>query len=181
MLSVRRRRDRVRPTLMAPSNSKPGSVDEYIASFEPEMRAILQKVRATVRAAAPGATEVISYRMPHSSSTVSSCTLRPSRATSASTHPSEEAPNWSRSVCVRGREGHLRFPLDKPIPYKLIGALTKLRAKQDAANAAAKRQAARGDPPARAAPRPRHENARQRTWKRLGSSDLTIKTARLVK
>src|SRR5262245_37357127 len=39
-------------------------VDEYVAAFPPAVRAILQRVRRVVRAAAPGATEVISYRMP---------------------------------------------------------------------------------------------------------------------
>ena len=40
------------------------AVDAYIAACEPKARRILRKVRATIRKAAPGATEVISYRMP---------------------------------------------------------------------------------------------------------------------
>ena len=44
--------------------SAPTSVDEYIATFPAEVRAILRKMRRTVRAAAPNAREVISYRMP---------------------------------------------------------------------------------------------------------------------
>src|SRR5262245_38193962 len=46
------------------SRSKPGSVDAYIAGFEPEVQAVLQKVREVVHAAAPQAVEVISYQMP---------------------------------------------------------------------------------------------------------------------
>ena len=34
-----------------------------------------------------------------------------------------------------GPKGNLRFPYDEPIPYELIAALTKLRARQDAAKA----------------------------------------------
>jgi uncharacterized protein YdhG (YjbR/CyaY superfamily) len=49
---------------MPPSNAKPTSVDEYIASFATEIQAILQEIRATVNAAAPDAKEVISYGMP---------------------------------------------------------------------------------------------------------------------
>jgi uncharacterized protein YdhG (YjbR/CyaY superfamily) len=37
----------------------PKTVDEYIAAFAPEVQAILQKIRATVRRAAPGAEERI--------------------------------------------------------------------------------------------------------------------------
>ncbi len=32
--------------------------------FSPEVRAILEKIRLTIREAAPGAQETISYRMP---------------------------------------------------------------------------------------------------------------------
>src|SRR4029077_10814273 len=46
------------------SSGKPGSVDEYIAAFSPEVRRVLKRVRRVVRAAAPEAEEVISYRMP---------------------------------------------------------------------------------------------------------------------
>ena len=35
-------------------------------------------------------------------------------------------------------KGNLLFPLDKPIPYKLIARIVKLRVKQDLAKAAAK-------------------------------------------
>ena len=47
--------------------SNPGTVttiDEYIAQFPEDVQEKLQKVRATIRAAAPGAQEKISYQMP---------------------------------------------------------------------------------------------------------------------
>ena len=40
------------------------TIDDYIASFPPKVRAILKKVRATVRKAAPRAEERISYGIP---------------------------------------------------------------------------------------------------------------------
>ena len=127
---------------MAPSNGKPGSVDEYIASFEPEVRAILQKVRATVRAAAPGATEVISYRMPALKQHGVLVYFAAFKSHIGFYPPIRGNAKLEQEASVyAGEKGNLRFPLDKPIPYRLIGALTKLRAKQDAANAAARRQA----------------------------------------
>ena len=130
---------------MAPSNGKPDSVDEYIASFEPEVRAILQKVRVTVRAAAPGATEVISYRMPALKQHGVLVYFAAFKSHIGFYPPIRGNVKLQQEASVyAGEKGNLRFPLDKPIPYRLIGALTKLRAKQDAANAAAKRQARKG-------------------------------------
>ena len=42
----------------------PKTIDEYIAGFPSEVQAILQTLRATIRAAAPDATETINYQMP---------------------------------------------------------------------------------------------------------------------
>ena len=39
-------------------------IDEYIATVPPGVQAILRKIRATVAATAPDASEKISYRMP---------------------------------------------------------------------------------------------------------------------
>ena len=40
------------------------SVDDYIATFAPDVQTVLQAVRDTIHAAAPGATESISYQIP---------------------------------------------------------------------------------------------------------------------
>ena len=42
----------------------PKTIDEYIAGFPPETQKILQKLRKTIRKAAPDAEEKISYQMP---------------------------------------------------------------------------------------------------------------------
>jgi len=42
----------------------PRTVDEYMAGVPPEFRPILQRLRKTIKAAAPDAEELISYRMP---------------------------------------------------------------------------------------------------------------------
>ena len=47
-----------------PNGRAAASVDEYIAGFPPETRAVLEEIRALIRAAAPDATETISYAMP---------------------------------------------------------------------------------------------------------------------
>ena len=42
----------------------PTSVEEYLAALPRESRAALEKLRKTIKAAAPEATETISYQMP---------------------------------------------------------------------------------------------------------------------
>ena len=44
--------------------SLPKNIDEYIQQFDPNVRAILERIRETIRTAAPEAKEIISYRMP---------------------------------------------------------------------------------------------------------------------
>jgi uncharacterized protein YdhG (YjbR/CyaY superfamily) len=48
----------------AGTNVPAKSVDEYLRTVPPESRAVLEKVRKTIRAAAPKAEELISYQMP---------------------------------------------------------------------------------------------------------------------
>ena len=43
---------------------KPNSIDEYIAAQPEDMRPLLQNIREAIRAAAPEATEKISWQMP---------------------------------------------------------------------------------------------------------------------
>jgi uncharacterized protein YdhG (YjbR/CyaY superfamily) len=47
-----------------PTQKTPRTVDDYIATFAPNIQIILQKIRQTVKAAAPDAEETISYRIP---------------------------------------------------------------------------------------------------------------------
>lgn len=44
--------------------STASSIEEYIAEFPPETRKALEELRALIKAAAPGATEKISYAIP---------------------------------------------------------------------------------------------------------------------
>ncbi len=48
----------------APKGAKPLNVDDYLASAPEEMRPMLQKLRATIKSAAPKAEECISYGIP---------------------------------------------------------------------------------------------------------------------
>jgi uncharacterized protein YdhG (YjbR/CyaY superfamily) len=123
---------------MKASAGKPGSIDEYIAAFPPDVRALLEKLRATVRAAAPAAEETISYAIP---------TFKLNGALvyfAAFKHHIGFYPPVKGDVALlkavaryAGEKGNLRFPLDEPIPYDLIGRIVRRRVKQNAAAKAA--------------------------------------------
>ncbi len=119
----------------------PKNVDEYIAAFPPEIQTILEKVRSTIRKAAPDAEEKISYRMPtfalhgnlvYFGAFKNHIGLFPPVC---GTKKLQEAASM-----YAGEKGNLRFPLDRPIPYALIGEIVKFRAKENRKKAGAKRK-----------------------------------------
>jgi uncharacterized protein YdhG (YjbR/CyaY superfamily) len=117
------------------------TIDEYIAGFPPEIQAILQQVRATIHAAAPEATETISYQMPtfalhgnlvHFAAFKHHIGFYPT--------PSGTAQFQQALAPYKGGKGSVRFPLDQPIPYELITEIVRFRAAENLAKAAAKRK-----------------------------------------
>jgi len=103
------------------------SVDEYIASFPAEVRAMLEEVRRTIRAVVPAAGEKISYQIP-------TITLdgRPllyfsgwKEHISLYPIPSVDEELATAIEPYRSGKGTLKFPLNKPIPYDLITRLTQ--------------------------------------------------------
>ena len=49
---------------MTTDKMSPKNIDEYIASFPKDIQEILEKIRTTVRKAAPDAEETVKYAMP---------------------------------------------------------------------------------------------------------------------
>ena len=112
---------------MESDHKSPATVDDYIAAFPAEIQAILQTIRATIRNAAPEATEKMSYNLP---------TFRMKRNIvhfgAFKTHiglfpPVKEPELQDLTRAYQGEKGNLRFPLDQPIPYALIGQIVKAR------------------------------------------------------
>jgi uncharacterized protein YdhG (YjbR/CyaY superfamily) len=129
-------------TTMSKSPDKPVTVDDYIAGFSPEVQAILEKVRETVRAAAPAAEELISYRIPALKQSGILVFYAAFKGHIGFYPPiTGDAKLEEEAAVYAGEKGNLRFPYDQPIPYRLIGKLTKLRVAQDKAAAAAKKSA----------------------------------------
>jgi uncharacterized protein YdhG (YjbR/CyaY superfamily) len=124
---------------MKTESTVPGNIDEYIAACPPDVQAILQKIRKTIHAAAPQATEKISYQMP-------TFVLNGNLVYFAAFkehigfYPIPtgiEAFKQELSVYKQGK-GSVQFPLDRPIPYDLITRIVKFRVEENMKKAQAK-------------------------------------------
>lgn len=116
-------------------------IDGYISQFPADVQAILEKVRGTIRRAAPDAKEVISYQMPafrlHGMLVYFAAWQK-----HIGLYPPIAGDEALEKAIARyaGPKGNLQFPLDEPIPYDLIGRIVKLRVKQDVEKATPKRK-----------------------------------------
>jgi uncharacterized protein YdhG (YjbR/CyaY superfamily) len=118
---------------------KPATIDDYIAGFPRDVQAILQKIRATIRKAAPHAQETISYRMPAFKQNGMLVYFAAFKKHIGLFPPvTGDAKLKEEASVYAGPKGNLQFPLDEPIPYALITRIVKARAKEDKAAAAAK-------------------------------------------
>jgi uncharacterized protein YdhG (YjbR/CyaY superfamily) len=114
-------------------------IDQYIATFATEIQVILEKVRQTIRDAAPDAEETISYKMPafrQHGILVYFAAWR----NHIGLYPPISGDKTLETAVARyaGPKGNLQFPLNEPIPYNLIERIVKLRVKQCSAKAAAR-------------------------------------------
>ncbi len=110
------------------------NVDEYIASFSPEIRSILQAIRATIKKAAPDAEETISYRMPAFKLNGALVYFAAFKKHIGFYPPIRGDAKLERALSgYAGPKGNLQFPLDQPIPYALIERAVKLRLEQNLA------------------------------------------------
>jgi uncharacterized protein YdhG (YjbR/CyaY superfamily) len=118
----------------------PSNIDEYIAAFPPTVQTILQKIRATIRRAAPNAEETISYRMPTFTLHGVLVHFAAFKAHVGFYPPVRGDHELMKQISLyAGEKGNLRFPLDKPIPYALISKIVKLRVRQNLEKEATRR------------------------------------------
>lgn len=122
---------------MAAARAKPQSVDQYIAACPPEARAILRKLRSTIkRAAPPEAEEIISYRMPAFKLHGILIYFAAFKNHIGIFPPIRGDAKLEAAVAkYAGPKGNLKFPLDQPFPYSLAERIVKFRVKQNLAKA----------------------------------------------
>lgn len=111
----------------------PTTIDAYIATFPADVQARLQQLRATVQAAAPQATEGISYRMPTFFQNGVLLHFAAFRAHVGVYPPVEDPALQAALAPYVGPKGNLRFPLDAPLPLALIRRVVRARLRHNLA------------------------------------------------
>lgn len=107
------------------------TVEEYFSTLSPDVRDILDDLRKTIKQAAPKAEEVISYNMP---------AIRQGKVLVYYAAHREHIgfyPTSSPMVAFKDElaafktsKGAIQFPIDKPIPKKLVKDIVKYRLTQ---------------------------------------------------
>lgn len=124
---------------MKTGQTAPTTIDEYIASFPPEVQEKLETIRATIRKAAPKAEEAISYMIPtfrlhgnlvHFAAYKKHIGFYPGAGGIAAFE--EELAGYETS------KGTVQFPLEKRLPLTLITKIVKFRMQQNLDKAATK-------------------------------------------
>jgi len=145
---------------MASPAARPSTVAEYLAAQPALARATLRRVRAALRAALPGAEEVISYSIPALRLDGRVVVYFAGWRAHWSLYPFGEPVRAAFGEALEGLEfskGTIRFPLDRPVPVGLVGRLARFRAAEVAARVAKAKGGARK---AAAARRPAARRAR---------------------
>lgn len=113
------------------SSAPARDIDDYLATVPPQPRATLEKLRATIRAAAPKATECISYGMPayryhgmlvYFAAFKNHCSFFPGGTVEKFRDELKDYPT---------SKGTIRFPIGKPLPAALVEKIVKARIEQN--------------------------------------------------
>ena len=110
--------------------SVPKSMDAYIAASSPEVRPILEAIRATVRKSAPGSEERISYRMPAFFQGGVLIYFAAFKKHIGLFPPVRDMALKPLVARYAGPKGNLQFPLSDPVPLALIGKIVKSRVRE---------------------------------------------------
>ncbi len=110
----------------------PGNIDDYVDRFPKKVQQLLEKMRLTIRKAAPKAEETISYGIP-------AFTLNGSLVWFAAFknhigfYPGSPAVIAFKKElsAYEGAKGSVQFPFDEPLPLALVSRIVKFRVKQN--------------------------------------------------
>jgi len=112
---------------------KPADIDGYIAGFPEEIRVILNKLRETIRKAAPGAGEGINYGIPAYRLNGKEVVYFAAFKNHIGIYPAPRGVDEFKKELAeyKGGKGTVQFPLDKPLPLRLISRIVIYRVKEN--------------------------------------------------
>ena len=126
---------------MKAPQTAPQTIEEYIATFPKDVQEKLEKIRATIRKAAPDAEETISYKIPTFKLKGHYLVYFAAYKKHIGLYPAPigSAEFKATLSAFEAGKGTLQFPFDKPIPFNLIRKIVKFRVKENLAKAGARR------------------------------------------
>ena len=118
------------------------NIDEYIVGFPEDVQQRLQKIRATIKKAAPKAQEKISYQIPAFTLDGKYLIYFAGFKKHISLYPAPRGSDEFKEELseYEGGKGTVQFPLDKPVPYGLISRIVKFRIKDNLEKTKAKKK-----------------------------------------
>jgi uncharacterized protein YdhG (YjbR/CyaY superfamily) len=117
---------------MAMNKNVPANINAYTRGFPVEVRQLLEKMRLTIRKAAPGAREKISYGIPAfelNGNLVSYAGYK--KHIGFYPGAGAVAAFQKELSAYKKAKGTVQFPLDKPLPLGLVSRIVKFRVKQN--------------------------------------------------
>ncbi len=116
------------------SRVKPRTIDEYLAILSDDKRAALEKLRATIKAAAPKAEECISYQMPAFRLDGRMLVWFGAGAGHCAFYPGGVVREFEDDLAkFETSKGTIRFQPDHPLPSSVVKKIVKARIAQNAA------------------------------------------------
>ena len=111
----------------------PQNIDDYIAGCPGHVREKLVEMRATIRKAAPGAEEIISYRMPAFNQN-GILVYFAAQTRHIGFYPTSSGVTAFKDKLgnFKSSRGAIQFPLDKPLPIGLIARIVRFRVRENA-------------------------------------------------
>ena len=105
--------------------------EEYARGFPIAVRRLLKTMRQTIREAAPGAEETISYRMP-AFKMKKILVWFGAHSGHIGFYPGAAAiASFKKELSVyKSAKGSVQFPFDQPLPLDLVSRMVKFRVKQ---------------------------------------------------
>jgi len=115
--------------------SKPKTIDEYLARVQPEQLAVLERLRATIHAAAPGAEEYIGYGLAGFKFNGRPLVYFGAWEKHCALYAASPAVQKKFQKELKGFElskGTIKFTPEKPLPIALVKKLIKARIAENA-------------------------------------------------
>ena len=127
---------------MKTSQTGPKTIDEYIAGFPNDVQKILEKIRMTIKKAAPDAEETISYQIPTFTLKGHYLAYFAAYKKHIGVYPAPVGNaefKQDLSAYAAGK-GTAKFLFDKQIPFDLISKIVQFRAKENLVSAKDKKK-----------------------------------------